>query len=239
MIIIKKNKFCLISTQKWFPNVIKAIDCLTITMYKQVDSHIKYSPFFKKENSYTLHSDLTLSEEEIFKKFSSTIRNEIRRAEKEGSIFIYSERKDVFLMIFNDLASQKGLACQSIDSLNAYGSNLILTSTSMNNVITAVHSYLIDFDLKKVRLLHSATLRFSKSLDSNMVARSNKYLHYMDMKIFKNEGFEIYDWGGIAFGSENISLRGINKFKESFGGQLIVQKNLYSPLYYLILKLFK
>ena len=61
----------------------------------------------------------------------------------------------------------------------------------------------------------------------------------MDMKKFKNIGFEVYDWGGIAYGTENKSLQGINKFKESFGGQIIEQFNFYSPLYYIILKILK
>jgi len=239
MIVVKKNKFGLLSSQKWFPQSIRSFDCLKITMYKQVDINIKAPGFFIKELSYTLHNDLTINEDEILKHFSSTIKNEIRRADREGNTFIYNENKNNFLMIFNAFALQKGIASQSVDSLNVYGNNLILTSTSISNIITAVHSYIVDFDLKKVRLLHSATQRFSENLDKSMIARSNKYLHFMDMKKFKNDGFEIYDWGGISFGAEDISLKGINNFKEQFGGVLIKQYNLYSPLYYLIIKLFK
>jgi hypothetical protein len=239
MIIIKKKKSFLKATQKWFPEIIRVRDCLSITMYKQVDCHIK-SPFvFIKEKSFTLQTNLTQPIEDIFKKFSATIRNELRRTEKEDSTYTYNEKPDVFLSIFNDFATQKGLACHTDESLNAFGSYLVLTSIAVNGLVTAVHSYLIDSELKKVRLLHSATLRFSDNLDSNMIARSNKYLHYLDLKRFKAEGFEIYDWGGISVGSEDKSLLGINKFKESLGGELIEQVNLYSPLYFLILKFFK
>lgn len=239
MIVVEKCKFGLSAIQKWFPLKVKSIDSLLILMYKQVDLDVKTSNYFIKEKSYTLHSDLRLSEDEIMKNYSSTIRNEIRRAERDGSVFNENESLDAFLSVFNDFAFQKGIACQTKNKMNAFGSNLVLTSTSFNNVITAVHSYLIDLESKKIRLLHSATRRFSEDLDSNMIARSNKYLHYMDMKMFKNSGFEIYDWGGIAFGSENESLQGINKFKESFGGHLIEQRNLYSLSYYLILKFSK
>lgn len=239
MIVVKKRKFGLVAIQKWFPTEVKFLDSILISMYKQVDLNTPYSFLFKKESSYTLHSDLLLSDEEIMKRFSSTIRNEIRRAEREGSIYNNSTSVDCFLTIFNDFAIQKGLAIQSIESLKSFNSSLVLTSTSINNEITATHSYLIDLDNRKVRLLHSATQRFSENIDTNMIARSNKYLHYMDMKMFKSQGYETYDWGGIAFGSENKSLLGINKFKESFGGQLIEQYNLYSPIYLLIMKLFK
>lgn len=237
MIIIKKKIFGLTATQKWFPKFINVLDFITITMYKQVDLQIKSSCFYFKEKAYTLHSNLDLPEEEILKKFNSTIRNEVRRADKEGNSYKYAECKDIFLNIFNDFASKKGISCQSTNSLDAYGDNLILTSTCINNITTVVHSYLIDSDLNKVRLLHSATKRFSDDLNRNLIARSNKYLHFMDMMIFKKKGFVIYDWGGIAFGTENKSLLGINKFKESFGGQLIEQKNLYSPLYKLTLEI--
>jgi len=239
MIIVKKNKLGLVAVQKWYPTNVKGIDCIHITMYKQVDLQTKFPLCFFKEKSYTLHSNIVVPEEEMLKKFSSTIRNEIRRAEKDGSEYTENESLENFLNVFNDFAFHKGLASQTLDNLNSFGSNLVLTSTSINKKITAVHSYLIDFETKKVRLLHSATPRFSETLDRNMIARSNKYLHYMDMKKFKDEGFEVYDWGGIAYGSDDKSLQGINKFKESFGGQLIEQLNLYSILYYLILKLFK
>lgn len=208
-------------------------------MYKQVNLTVKIHGFFFQEKSYTLHTDLTLSEEEILSKCNSTTRNEIRRTEREGCEFSYEEKKDVFLKVFNDFAKKKGIAGQSFKSLNTYGSNLVLTSIRENGVISAVHSYLCDFDLKKVRLLHSATRRFIENLDGQKAARLNKFLHFMDIKIFKKYGFEIYDWGGVAYGTDNKILQGINKFKESFGGQLIEQKDLYSPIYFLILKLFQ
>lgn len=238
MITIIKKKFLLPVKQKWFANKITTLDCLTITMFKQVDKKFK-SLFFIKEKSYTLHSELTLPEEEIIRKYNSTIQNEIKRADKDGCSFMYNNTKEIFLKEYNDFAIKKGLFRQSLDSLNEYRDNLVITSTSINKSITAIHSYLLDYDLKKVRLLHSASLRFSDGIDKKMIGRSNKYLHYMDMKEFKKHGFEIYDWGGIAYQSENENLKGINKFKESFGGILIEQQNLYSPLYYLLLKLLK
>jgi hypothetical protein len=239
MIIIRKRKAGLNATQKWFSNKIKGVDCLSITIYKQVDFEIRTSAFFFTELFYTLHSDLTLSDKEILKKFSSTIRNEIKRSEREGCVFNSSESKENFILLYNDFAKQREIAGLTIKKLTELNDNLILTSTSVDGVITAVHSYLVDYDQKKVRLLHSGTQRFSEELDRNMIARSNKFLHYMDMIKFNQDGFRVYDWGGIAFNTQDKGLQGINKFKESFGGELVKQKELYSPLYYLILKLFK
>jgi hypothetical protein len=239
MIIIRKRKTALNATQKWFSNEVTILDFLSITVYKQIDFEVKSSIFFLKKLFYTLHSNLTLSEEEIVKKFSSTIRNEIKRSEREGCVFNTFETETNFISIYNDFAKQRGIAVLTLEKLMELKSNLRLTSSSINGVITAVHSYLVDHDLKKVRLLHSGTQRFSEELDRNLIARSNKFLHYKDIIQFKQEGFQVYDWGGIAFDTQDIGLQGINKFKESFGGELIKQKELYSPLYYFILKLLK
>ncbi len=239
MIVIQKNKGVLNATQKWFSKKVNVLDCLSITFYKQIDLDVKSIGFFFKKVFFTLHSDLRLSEEEIVKKFSSTIRNEIKRSEREGCVFNSSESTENFVSLYNDFAKQREIAGITFEKLDELQDNLILTSSSMDGVIISAHSYLVDYDLKKVRLLHSGSQRFSEGLDRNMIARSNKFLHYMDMVQFKRDGFQTYDWGGIAFDTKDKGIQGINKFKESFGGELIKQKELYSPLYYLILKLFK
>jgi hypothetical protein len=239
MIEINKYYKGLSYTQKWFCEKINPIDCLKVIAYKQVDIDVKSNFLFIKNDSYTLHSDLTSSKDDILKKFSSTIRNEINRSEREGCVFIANESKENFIAIYNEFASQRGIEGVSLSKLNSYNDNLILTSTTKDGVITAVHSYLVDFQTKKIRFLHGGTQRFSENIDRNMIARSNKYLHFRDMMLFKEKGYLIYDWGGIAYQTEDKGLKGINKFKESFGGDLKKQKELLSFFYFLILKLFK
>ena len=239
MILVNNTIKGLKYSQKWFFNKVNSFDCIKIIVYKQIHIDIISSPFFIKKDTYTLHSDLSLNEEEILKKFSSTIRNEIRRADREGSLFNQDELKENFIAFYNAFALQRGISTISIKKLNSYGNNLILTSTIKDGVITSAHSYLVDYDNKKVRFLHGGTSRFSESIDRNMIARSNKFLHYKDFMFFKDQGFLIYDWGGIANDTNDKGLLGINKFKKSFGGELIKEKDLYSILYYIYLKIFK
>ena len=239
MIIIKRNFKGLQFSQKWFFTEVNFLDCLKITIYKQLDFNIKSSFLFIKKNFYTLHSDLSLNENEMLKKFSATIRNEINRSEREECIFNPLDSKENFISVYNDFAAQRGIAGVTMNKLTEINTNLVITSCLINGIITSVHSYLIDPDSKRVRLLHSGTQRFSDVLDRNMIARSNKYLHFKDMLKFKEEGFEIYDWGGIAYETEDKGLQGINKFKESFGGKLVKEKELLSILYFLILKIYK
>ena len=239
MIEVNRSLKGLKYTQKWFFNKVDFFDCMKITVYKQIHIDLITSPFFIKKYSYTLHSDLSLNEEEILEKFSSTVRNEIRRAEREGSIFNHVESKENFMHFYNEFASQRGISGISMEKLNSYGNNLRLTSTTKDGVITSAHSYLVDLDNKKVRFLHGGTSRFSESIDRNMIARSNKFLHFKNFMSFKELGFIIYDWGGIAYETKDKGLMGINKFKKSFGGELIKEKDLYSILYYIYLKTFK
>ena len=239
MIVLKKRTFGLLASQKWFFTKVNFLDCLRITIYKQLDFNAKSSRLFVKKDSYTLHSDLSLSNEEILKRFSSTIRNEINRSAREGCAFRSSESKEKFISVYNDFASQRGIVSLTMQKLDDIGGNLIITSCTINGMITAVHSYLVDDSSNRVRLLHSGTQRFAEGVDRNMIARSNKFLHFKDMLKFKEEGFLIYDWGGIAYNTDDKGLQGINKFKESFGGELVKQKELLSLLYFLILKIFK
>jgi hypothetical protein len=235
MIIIKKRKYGISIYQKWFSDYIKWYDAFTIIMYKQIpfphNTGIICS-LFKKETFYTLITDLTLSYESIFDLFSSTVRNEIRRCEKENVTLSFSEKIENFISIYNSFAVIKDLPLQSLSNMKTYEDKLIITSVSLDGIILVVHSYLCDKDLKITRLLHSGSCRFSDKVDKNMIARVNKYLHYQDIKYFKENNFSVYDWGGIS-SSEN----GIDKFKSSFGGKKIIQYNYYSYFYYLLMKI--
>ena len=41
------------------------------------------------------------------------------------------------------------------------------------------------------------------------------------MEYFKVHGFSIYDFGGYAYNTQDIQKQGINKFKLSFGGEIV------------------
>ena len=84
------------------------------------------------------------------------------------------------------------------------------------------HSYIVGE--KQVRLLHSVSDFRSDEKDANLIARANKRLHWEDICLFKNEGKEVYDWGGIS-SLENPN--GIDAFKCKFGGSPLSYYNVY------------
>jgi hypothetical protein len=107
----------------------------------------------------------------------------------------------------------------------------VITTAYFEDKPVVCHSYLIDSELKIVRLLHSASMIHDLEDKSfkGFVGRANRYLHYQDMVNFKEKGFLKYDFGGYALGTENVALQGINKFKDGFGGYLVEQSN-YTPM---------
>lgn len=230
MIIIKKKKKGILIEQKWFPIEKENRDIWKVMMYHQTLLDFR-SLFFHREEYHTLLTDLTDPLEEIFHRFSSTVKNEIRRAEKEGLEFYGKETLERFVPFYNDFAVAKGLATKSVGELKMYGESLVVTSASWEGKIIAVHSYLMDNECKRVRLLHSGTSRLVEGVDRNRIARGNKYLHYLDMEMFKKEGMYVYDWGGYAYNTVDPGLMGVNKFKASFGGKEVKEFNYYSRLY--------
>jgi len=230
MVKFIKRKLGLINIECWFSTKIDNKNWWRICFYRQCKENIN-SIFFKKEEFLTLLSDLSISQEEIYRKYSATVRNEINRAKRDEIIFSFDNSINAFVPFFNDFAQHKGLQNININHLSSYRKNLIITSAFKGESKLCSHSYVVDFELKRVRLYQSATLRFSDEIDHNLIGRANKYLHYQDMLKFKELGFEIYDWGGLAINSTDPGLIGINRFKSSFGGTEVIEYNYASKPY--------
>ena len=97
-----------------------------------------------------------------------------------------------------------------------------------------MHLYLVDYIGKRVTLSYSASLfRYEKlSTVKNIIGNANRFLHYNDMIYFKSKGFKIYDLGGYAKDTNDSEKKGINFFKDSFGGEFIEESNYFSiPAY--------
>lgn len=237
MIKIVKYRI-LTNTEYWFSENKDLKNNLGIVSFRQAKNDIIMKGY-KKETFHTLISDLTASKEDILKNFSSTVRNEINRSIKEDVITVFNDSKSNFIPFYNNFASLKGLRILKKRSLSSYKRNLIITSAFSQNTQLCSHSYLIDYEIKRVRLLQSATMRFSEDIDHNLIGRANKYLHFQDMIYFKNQGYKIYDWGGIAANPTDSSLIGINRFKKSFGGEELIEYDYTSMLYEILLKVKK
>jgi hypothetical protein len=77
-----------------------------------------------------------------------------------------------------------------------------------------------------VRCMNSASL-FRHEIESIAahIGRANRLHHWYDMLRFQSQGFTIYDFGGWYPGNQNLALLHVNRFKKSFGGELVRQYN--------------
>lgn len=191
---------------------------------------------FKRTAKYTKLIDITNTN--FVNAFEKTVSYEIRRAKKEEIICEISDNFVEFITFYNSFAKKKDLKSLNQLTIESLKPNLLLTTAKKTDgEIIVYHSYIIDNNIKRIRLLHSCSKIHSDSTDNsekNLIGRSNKLLHLEDMIIFNKRGYNIYDFGGYALGSNDSTLIGINKFKDSFGGVLIEESIFEAyPIYML------
>jgi lipid II:glycine glycyltransferase (peptidoglycan interpeptide bridge formation enzyme) len=59
------------------------------------------------------------------------------------------------------------------------------------------------------------------SATRNLVGRANRYLHWHDIRLFKERGFDLYDFGGLDVDERTPKTAGIARFKRGFGGRVV------------------
>jgi len=80
-------------------------------------------------------------------------------------------------------------------------------------------------DTNRVRSLHSASLyaEAASKEAQRKIGRANRFLIWLSMLHYRQQGIEIFDLGGWYNGTTDSALLGINKFKEGFGGSVICE----------------
>jgi hypothetical protein len=185
----------------------------------------------------SLALELSAPKDEIWSGFSSTTRNEINRATREGTVHrIVREptQRDIeeFHAFYKQFATERHLGGGD-NSLwmceYAREHTIVLTHAHLQNEPPLVwHTYYCKAPW--VRLLHSVSL-FSHSEDRekrNLISRANRYLHWVDINEFRDRGILHFDFGGWYAGRENEKLLRVNAFKEGFGG--LKTKRFHSTL---------
>ena len=225
-------------------NVWFAEACNIDEMYKQARNEkidiiilhgIRYAiKTLNYTDQYTLFTDLSLSEDNLFAKITKNYRYEINRTEKENILikaysstdFLYEKAlMDTFEKTYNRMYSEKGMnVVFNRKQFEAYLHDecLIITVGFWEGTPCVFHSYI--FNEMKARLLYS-TSNFRSDKDmASLIGRINKALHWYDIKMLKKKGILLYDWGGI---SDRNASNGIDKFKISFGGYIEKYYNIF------------
>lgn len=183
----------------WFPSIVPKVGIFDFISLRQCKKELQESINPKqwlKINFKTLHNNLLKSEDILFSNIAKNTKYKINRAIREG---VETEKASLeeFLPFFNNFAPTKNLKKITINNLKAYNDALVITKAFLNDVVFAMHAYVVDNEERRARLLYSATVnRNTSSIDLNLVGRANRLLHWHDMLMFKKLDLSIYDWGG-------------------------------------------
>jgi lipid II:glycine glycyltransferase (peptidoglycan interpeptide bridge formation enzyme) len=232
MLFLKRKAGPITVIHKHHYEKMELMDALRFTFYYRMKTNKPHFGYIRK-NYYTVENKLDLSIEDIFKHFTSTVKNEIRRSEREKVQIGVLSSLDEFRVFHNTFAAAKGISKVDEELLTGYQNNLLITCATFENKTLAAHAYIVDKEAGIIRLLFSSSVRLSETVDLNFIGRANKYLHFKDMEYFKAEGFRIYDFGGYAFNTLEKQREGINVFKLSFGGEIVRYYDYQSFPYWL------
>ncbi len=197
----------------------------------------------------SLQTDLTLPLDEIFKQFNRTYKRHINKAKDEKFETIQYDSMalkdnpyllDSFKKEYEEFIKLKGIKNVYNEAAMAQyveNENIILTKAYKGEDSYAQHIYVCND--KVARLLYSVSNFRLQGLDSSMIGRCNKYLHWNDIQYFHNNKFQVFDWGGI---NSKENTNGVDVFKKGFGGKevyyynIIIGKSLIGKLALKLLK---
>jgi hypothetical protein len=170
---------------------------------------------------------------------ATNARYEIRRAEQKDGVRCerWNAQSEAslrqFCDAFNAFAAEKGQPTVDLRRLRVLADGGILHITraaTKDDVPLTWHAYLCVGG--RARLLHSCSLHRSSDdvAFRGLIGRANRYLHWSDMLLFKNEGFAMYDMGGWHLAGTDPELVRINEFKGKFGGDIVPCYSCKRPL---------
>lgn len=173
----------------------------------------------KREDTLTTLIDLSSSIDELRKHIAKATLQGIRYAEKaEDRVVVQSagNSPEQFLDLFNGFAGMKrsGVAPIAMATLEHYLKLGDLFMAYLDGAPICGHVLLVDRELRRVRLMLSASRRLESPALSRIAGETNKMMHWREICHYREQGFATYDFGGIR----NDPNDGITKFKCAFGG---------------------
>ena len=165
-------------------------------------------------NAYII--DLNQPLDLIWKGVHKKHRNDIRYAQKAG----------VTIEETNNVKLFYDLQCETYARSNKNPIPLKLLSVYYNMLASSkiAHIFLAKYQGKPLAAVFmlcfgNKVLYFKGATANKLIRGSTNLLHWYLMKLFKQEGYQIYDFGGVLLTSEDTKILGIKLFKSRFGGK--------------------
>jgi hypothetical protein len=207
-------------TEAWFVN--NQYDKVSGRIVRIFDSG--YLPPYFYSIRTSIKSTLILNLKLYETQFTRKRRYEIRKIAECEPIYqiigfekLRIQQQNVIAKKYNAFAKSKGIQRFNKNRVRYYPTNF---KVSMCCVRGVKNYNIYIYDTNHIRLLYSWSTR---KPNSHFKWSLNRFHTYKDINKFKNDGFEVFDFGG--FNSERMN--GIDKFKKAFGG---VETTLYKGI---------
>jgi hypothetical protein len=178
---------------------------------------------------HTLVIDLSADENTLLEQMSKDTRSKIRRAMQKDPLRTEpagetsADAVDAFADFYDRFAAAHSVSPAFRPRLHALAGqgNLVITAaTDEDGAVLVQHAY-VAAHARSFMLYSSSVL--AEAADSgvrNLVGRANRYLHWHDIRLFKERGFALYDFGGLDVTGRSEKTAGIARFKRGFGGEV-------------------
>jgi hypothetical protein len=178
---------------------------------------------------HTLVLDLSGDEDALLAQMSKDTRSKIRRAMQKDPLTVGAATEpsaaevDEFADFYDRFAAAQSVSGAFRPRLQALADrgNLVMTSVAGEDGDDLVrHAYVAARG--RGFMLYSGSV-LDQSGDSgarNLIGRANRYLHWHDIRLFKERGFDLYDFGGLDVTGRSEKTAGIARFKQGFGGEV-------------------
>jgi hypothetical protein len=186
-------------------------------------------PGMKSKVIWTYAIDLKQSDEQLLANLNKDAAYKIRRARERDKIICEScDPQDTQVMsqfeqMYNIFAGLKGLAPLNrprMESMAAAGVlDLTVAKDPQGNALV-YHANYRDHRRATSMELPSLYRKMADSTERNLISRANRYLTWRDIMRYKQEGLEVFDFGGWYQGTDPAMLT-INEFKRGFGGRVL------------------
>ena len=179
---------------------------------------------------HTLVIDLDDDEDRLLEQMSKDTRSKIRRAMQKDPLEVTSAAEpsaaqvEEFADFYDRFAAAQSVAPAFRPRLHALagGGNLVLSgAVGEDGEVLVRHAYVAARG--RGYMLYSGSV-LAESEDSgarNLIGRANRYLHWSDIRLFKERGFGLYDFGGLDVEERSPKTAGIARFKRGFGGRVL------------------
>ncbi len=207
----KKAQIFLEDNLSNLDDLVKKYDSIIVVSHKKLDL-----PGWKLREKDTAIIDLTLSKEEIFKKFSDTTRNEIRRTYNNTDLSFKSNLDfDSSYILYAQFEKSQGRKPVDKNEMKFFK---LVTAYYKNDPIYGL--YIIEsFPRVRIRSIFSKRLYFTDKDMLKILSNAGRRLMWEICQDLKKRGFIFLDLASVNM--ENPKTVSIAKFKMSFGGRII------------------